>query len=141
MNKHQGKIIHYIRDRAKRIGETVLVEKSESGLAFITIQGDDCYLFVILGKRGGVKNVYYRDTLNIYTSKEDSEAGVYHITSFFDDIERQRGRSELSKDDLADLKYIAKKYASMISKGIIEDHQISADEISDLVNKIQRVAA
>ena len=83
-------IIEYITKRADEIGEDVTVERTYYGTTFVTIEAHDCFMFVVLGKNGGWRNVYYRDPLNQVTEKEKRKANSYWVRTFFNTVIRQR---------------------------------------------------
>lgn len=59
----QEQIIKWIEEDAADIGAVVTIERFEYGSAFINVETDDALMFLTVGKRGGIRNLYTREPL------------------------------------------------------------------------------
>jgi len=91
---NQNRLINRIIDRAAEIGARVEVEYSDYGTASIDVQWSgssvSASLFVILGKRGGVRYAQYSDLLDIFhTLDKNAKNKWWNVWYFFQTVERQ----------------------------------------------------
>lgn len=92
---YQNRLINLIIDRAAKIGARVEVEYSDYGTALIDVHynGSSCSasLFVIVGKRGGVRYGQYSDLLDMfYKFDKNAKNKWMKVWCFFKTVERQK---------------------------------------------------
>lgn len=92
---YQNRLINRIIERANDIGARVEIEYSDYGTASIDVHwngSDSCAsLFVIVGKRGGVRYGQYSDLLDMfYTFDKNAKHKWMRVWNFFKTVERQK---------------------------------------------------
>lgn len=92
---YQNRMINRIIERASDIGATVEIEYSDYGNASIDVSwygsSTSAGLFVIIGKRGGVRYGQYTDLLDMfYTFDKNATNKWMRVWDFFETVERQK---------------------------------------------------
>ena len=92
---YQNRLINRIIERANDIGATVEIEYSDYGSASVEVNynGSSCSanLFVIVGKRGGVRYGQYSDLLDTFqTFDKNAKNKWWNVWYFFKAVERQK---------------------------------------------------
>jgi len=92
---YQNRLINRLIDRAAEIGARVDIEYSDYGTASIEVNynGSSCSasLFVIVGKRGGVRYAQYSDLLDtFYKYNKNAKNKWWSVWYFFQTVERQK---------------------------------------------------
>jgi len=92
---YQNRLINRIIERANDIGATVEIEYSDYGTASIDVNwygsSTSAGLFVIIGKRGGVRYGQYSDLLDMfYTFDKNATNKWMRVWDFFKTVERQK---------------------------------------------------
>ena len=83
-------ILDYINRQATKLEMTVEVERTKYGTHFIKVKADDSDIFVVMGKRGGISFVSFKEPINFYCTYKDRKANRMQIGQFFSAVERQR---------------------------------------------------
>lgn len=91
----QNRMINRIKERANEIGASVEIEYLHYGTASIEVHwngsSSSASLFVIVGKRGGVRYAQYSDLLDMfYTFDKDAKNKWWNVWYFFQTVERQK---------------------------------------------------
>jgi hypothetical protein len=102
---YQNRMINRIIQRAGDIGATVEIEYSDYGTASIDVNwngSSTCAgLFVIIGKRGGVRYGQYSDLLDMfYTFDKNASNKWMRVWDFFKTVERQKKLTLTLEDKL-----------------------------------------
>jgi len=102
---YQNRLINRIIERAGDIGATVEIEYSDYGTALIDVtwrgSSTSADLFVIIGKRGGVRHGQYSDLLDMfYVFDKNTKDKWMRIWDFFKTVERQKKLTLTLEDKL-----------------------------------------
>lgn len=92
---YQNRLINRIIERAADIGARVEIEYSDYGSASIDVNWNGSSacagLFVIIGKRGGIRYGQYSDLLDMfYTFDKNASNKWMRVWNFFKTVERQK---------------------------------------------------
>lgn len=92
MTKAKKLIAEFVAN-AEDLGMTVTVEKESYGYA-LSANADDCAIYLIMGKRGGLKCMNGYDTFYTSFLYEKPKANWFSVGYFFGSVKRQRKMKE-----------------------------------------------